>query len=41
MFNGEVKNKPKPLKKKIAKEAFENYMKLYFDVECKVKVRQY
>ena len=38
MFNGDIKRKPVKIKKKITKEAFENYMKMYFEVESKVKV---
>ena len=41
MFKGEVRRKPFKIKKKVTKEAFENYMKMYFEVECKVKVCTY
>jgi hypothetical protein len=40
MFKGEIKRKPFKIKKKVTREAFENYMKMYFEVECKVKVNK-
>lgn len=38
LYNGELKPKEKRIRKKIAKEAFNNYMKLYFDPGHKVTV---
>lgn len=38
LFRGEIKHKARPMRKKAAKQAFENYMKLYFDSSKKVTV---
>ncbi len=39
LYNGEIKKKPVKIKKnKIKKQAFENYMKLFFDKEKQIKV---
>ena len=38
LYHGEIKPKERRVRKKAAKEAFNNYMKLYFDPGHKVTV---